>query len=95
MFTTRRSTRPLALACATAALAIAPAAASARPAPLDPAPSTDSSSIEAAPVVRQSGTSDDSLAIILSGGALVLAAAGAGMAGRSQRRLGRTPGPQA
>jgi len=95
MFSHRRFTRPIAVACATAVVAIAPSAAFARPVPLDP-PAPDSTSVEPAPVVREIHTGGDTtLAVILSGAALVVAAAGAGVAGRSQRRVGRIAGPQA
>jgi hypothetical protein len=86
---TRRHTR-LAVACATAALALAPPAASARPVLPDPPASPDSTSVEPVPVVRPDG---DGLAILLSGAALVVAAAGAGIAGRSQRQVARIAGP--
>ena len=93
---TRRHTRPLAVACATAALAIAPSAASARPMPLDPPAAPDTTVVEPAPVVREvESGGDTTLALILSGAALVVAAGGAGIAGRSQRRLGRIAGPHA
>jgi len=95
MFTHRRVTRPIAVACAVAA--IAPSAAFARPLPADaPAPDSTAVELEPAPVVREIHTGGDTtLAVILSGAALVVAAAGAGVAGRSQRRVGRIAGPQA
>ena len=93
---TRRHTRPLAVACAITALAIAPSAASARPLPYDPPASSDSTVVEPAPVVREVETGGDTtLALILSGAALVVAAGGAGIAGRSQRKVGRIAGPHA
>jgi hypothetical protein len=96
MFVHRRCARPLAVAFATAAVAVAPSAASARPMPLDPPASSDPVVVEPAPVVREVHTGGDTtLAIILSGAALLVAAGGAGVAGRSQRRLGRIAGPQA
>ena len=92
---TRRHTRLLAVACAVTALAIAPSAASARPAPYDPPLSPDSTTVEPAPVVRQVPADGDGLAILLSGAALVVAATGAGIAGRSQRQVARIAGPHA
>ena len=91
---TRRHTRLLAVGCTTAALAIAPSAASARPV-VDPPSSPDSTAVEPAPVVRQVQPDGDGLAILLSGAALVVAAAGAGIAGRSQREVARIAGPRA
>jgi hypothetical protein len=95
MLTRRRSLRPLALACTTAVLAVTPTAASARPAGPDAPTPPGSTSIEPAPVVRQVETGGDDLAIVLSGAALIVAFAGAGIAASSQRRVHRLAGPQA
>ncbi len=90
MLTRRRTLRPLALACATAALL--PAAAQARPA----APDAPTKAIAPQPepireqIVREIRTDGDTqLALILSGSALLIAAGGAGLAGRDHRRLNR------
>jgi hypothetical protein len=95
MFTFRRSMRPLAVACATAALAVTPTAASARPAGADYGLPPEPEWVEPAPTVRQVQDDGDGLAIILSGAALVVAFAGAGVAASSQRRVHRLAGPQA
>jgi hypothetical protein len=86
MLVHRRITRSLALACATAAVAIAPSTALARPA-FDPPghPGSSGAAVpESQPVVReiQSG-GDQTLALILSGSALVVAFAGAGYTRRA------------
>ncbi len=83
MFVHRRIT----LACAVAAMAVAPSSALAMPATDQPAPTQPSP----APVVREVETSGDdtTLALIISGSALVIAAGGAGLAGRDHQRLSR------
>lgn len=86
----RRITRSLALACATAAVAAAPSTALARPA-FDPPGhpgSSGTTAVEPQTVVREIQTGgDQTLALILSGSALVVAFAGAGYAGRTRRRV--------
>ena len=93
MLTHRRCARPLALVCTTAAVAFAPAAAQARPAPLDPPITVDrqAAAQEAPqPVIREIHTGGDStLALIISGSALLIAAGGAALSGRDHRRIGR------
>jgi hypothetical protein len=83
MFVHRRIT----LACAVAALAVAPSSALAMPATDQPAPTQPSS----APVVREVETSGDdtTLALILSGSALLIAAGAAAVSGHDHRRLGK------
>ena len=83
MFMHRRIT----LACAVAAMAVAPSSALAMPATDQPAPTQPS----AAPVVRQVETSGDdtTLALVLSGSALLIAAGAAAVSGHDHRRLGK------
>jgi CubicO group peptidase (beta-lactamase class C family) len=83
MFMHRRIT----LACAVAAMAVAPSSALAMPA-TDPPPSTEPSS---APIVREVETSggDTTLALVLSGSALLIAAGAAAVSGHDHRRLGK------
>ena len=106
MLVHRRITRSLALACATAAVAAAPSTALARP-PFDaPQPASNSpghpgsngsrgATAEPQTVVREVQTgSDQTVALVLSGTALLVAVAGAGVAGQSRRRVGRLAHPQ-
>jgi hypothetical protein len=90
MLVSRRFSRPLTLACATAALAVAPGTAIAMPAP-DPATSETapvSFDPPPAPEVREIRTGGDTtLALIFSGTALIIAAGGAGLAGRDHQRM--------
>ena len=96
MLVNRRYARPITLACATAALAVAPSGALAMPAG-DPvvAPGGDAKPVAVAErpstqVVREIRTDGDTtLALIISGSALLIAAGGAGLAGRDHRRIGR------
>ena len=84
MFVHRRIT----LACAVAALAVAPGSAVAMPADNGPAPSEASQR----PIVREvqvPAESDTTLALVLSGSALLIAAGAAGLSGRDHRRLGK------
>jgi CubicO group peptidase (beta-lactamase class C family) len=80
--------RRITLACAVAAMAVAPSSALAMPATDQPAPATQSSP---APVVRAVETSGDdtTLALILSGSALLVAAGAAAVSGHDHRRLGK------
>ena len=98
----RRFTRPLALACATAAVAAAPSTALARPAgdpPGHPGSNGSRGALTAAEpqtIVREVQTGgDQTLALILSGSALLVAVAGAGYSGRSRRRVHGVAQPQA
>ena len=86
----------IALVCATAALAAAPSTALARPATEQPVPGS-SHAIDAppaqrsaAPVVREIRTNGDTtLALVLSGSALLIAAGAAAVSGHDHRRLGK------
>ncbi len=100
MYVQRPITRSFALACATAALATTPSTALARPAfdpPGHPGSNGSRGAVTAEPqtVVHevQSG-GDQTLALILSGSALLVAVAGAGFTGQSRRRAGRLAHPQ-
>ena len=91
MLVSRRFARLLTLVCATAALAVAPAGALARPA-TDPyvKPGAERAVVEppSAPVVREANTGGDTtLVLVLAAGALLLVAAGAGVAGRRHQRV--------
>ena len=86
MFVHRRIT----LACAVAALAVAPGTAVAMPADNGPAPSEPASE----PIVREVQTvptdgSDTTLALVLSGSALLIAAGAAGLSSHDHRRIGK------
>jgi hypothetical protein len=84
MFVHRRIT----LACAVAALAVAPGTAAAMPA--DNGPATAKTTSE--PIVRevQAPAGDDTtLALVLSGSALLVAAGTAALSGHDHRRLGK------
>ena len=81
MLVSRRFSRPLTLVCATAAVALAPSTALAMPA-TDPPPSDPI--VEVAPIDTGS---DTTLPLIFSGTALLIAAAGAGLAGRDHQRI--------
>jgi hypothetical protein len=84
MFVHRRIT----LACAVAALAVAPGSAVAMPAGNGPAPSEASQR----PIVREvqvPAESDTTLALVLSGSALLVAAGAAAVSGHDHRRLGK------
>ena len=106
MLVHRRITRSLALACATAAVAAAPSTALARPLFDPPRPpaqapghpgSNGSRGAVAEPqtVVREvQGGGDQTIALVLSGAALLVAAAGAGLAGQSRRRVDHVVHPQ-
>jgi hypothetical protein len=86
MLVSRRTLRPLTLACA--AMALAPGSALARPG-IDPPPSKPGPEpivIERASAPIRTG-GDTTLALIVSGGALVIAAGGLGLAGRDHRRI--------
>jgi CubicO group peptidase (beta-lactamase class C family) len=80
MFVHRRIT----LACAVAALAVAPSSALAMPATDPPPPPSQQT---AAPIVQSQ--SDTTLALVLSGSALLVAAGAAGLSGHDRRRLGK------
>ena len=87
MLVSRRFSRPLTLACATAALAVAPGSAVAMPA-TDPPPSTlDDRIIVDPPRSDPTRASDTTLALIFSGTALLIAAGGLGLAGRDHQRI--------
>jgi hypothetical protein len=93
MFTLRHRARSLALACTTAAL-VAPAATHAMPAPVEPPVSSTTAASSAPadpqPVVREIRTGDDTtIALVISGAALLLAAGGAALSGHDHRRIGR------
>jgi LPXTG-motif cell wall-anchored protein len=100
MFVQRRMTRSIAFACATVAVAIAPSTGFARPVgdpPGHPGSNGSRGAIAAEPqtVVREVQTgSDQTIALILSGSALLVAVAGAGFTGQSRRRAGRLAHPQ-
>jgi hypothetical protein len=84
MFVHRRIT----LACAVAALAVAPGTAAAMPADNGPAPARTTS----APVVREvpiPAGDDTTLALVLSGSALLVATGAAALSGHDHRRIGR------
>jgi hypothetical protein len=79
--------RRITLACAVAALAVAPGSALAMPAPEAPAPPEQQQS--AAPIVREVRTEGDTtLALVISGSALLLAAGAAAVSGHDHRRMG-------
>jgi hypothetical protein len=86
MLVSRRFSRPLTLACATAALAVAPGTALARPA-VDPQPSTPDGRVIVDPKPATQVGGDTTLPLIFSGTALLIAAAGAGLAGRDHQRI--------
>lgn len=91
----RRFARPISLACATAALAVAPGAALARPAidpPVRQVAATEAAEAQpsTAPVVREVRTEGDTtLALVLSGTALLIAALAAGVGAHDHRNIGR------
>ena len=90
MLVSRRFSRPLTLACATAAMAVAPGTALAVPASDPPAPKPGPEPVvieRASAPIRTDG--DTTLALIISASALVIAAGGAGLAGRDHQRLSR------
>lgn len=94
MFSYRRVQRGFALACTTAALAAAPAAAVAMP--VDPvAAGPDGAVVESrrpsSTVVREvePGGGDQTLALVISGAALLVALGGAGYASRTGHRIGQ------
>jgi hypothetical protein len=77
--------RRIALACALGAVAVTPSSALAMPA-IDPWPAKEQS---AAPIVREVHTEGDTtLALVISGSALLVAAGAAALSGRDHRRLG-------
>ena len=92
MFVHRRIT----LACATAALALAPGTALAMPAQ-DPASSEAGTQTQiaaaepsAAPIVREIRTDGDgTIALVLSGSALLIAAGAVALSGHDHRRIAR------
>jgi hypothetical protein len=98
MHPARRRTRSFALAVTAAAIAAAPSTALARPA-IDPGAlkgsqrgghAVHTESVPAPVVVRQvTQGGDTTLPIVLSGAALLVAFAGAGVAGQTRRRSGR------
>jgi len=80
--------RRIALVCAIGALAVTPGTAAAMPA-TDPPPPV-SSQTSAAPIVREVETgSGTTLALVLSGSALLIAAGAAALSGHDHRRIGR------
>ena len=102
MLKRRRFARSLALACATAAVATAPSSTLARPAGNPPGhPGSNGSrgaaaAAEPQTTVREIQTGgDQTLALMLSGSALVVALAGVGYSGRSRRRVHRVAQRQA
>jgi hypothetical protein len=90
MHTHRRASRMLALAGTTTVMAVAPAAALARPA-TDSGQAPASAGQTAPTVVReiQTGGGDQTLALVISGTALLVALGGAGYAGRTGHRVGQ------
>jgi hypothetical protein len=88
--------RRITLVCATAALAVAPSSALAMPA-TDPAPSEPSPNVRvvaaqpsAAPAVREIRTDGDTtLALVLSGSALLVAAGAVALSSHDHRRIGK------
>jgi hypothetical protein len=85
--------RRIALACATIALALAPATAHAMPAIDPPAPKPAPKVVvaaqpSAAPVVR-TDSGDTTLALVLSGSALLIAAGAAALSSHDHRRIGK------
>ena len=79
--------RRIALACAIGALAVTPGTAMAMPA-TDPPPSPEGPA--AAPIERVVQThGDTTLALVLSGSALLIAAGAAALSGHDHRRIGR------
>ena len=86
MLVHRRCARSLTLVCTTAALAVAPGTALAMPAS-DPPPSKSGPDPIVEPVepIRTGG--DTTLALIISSSALLIAAGGAGLAGRDHQRI--------
>jgi hypothetical protein len=106
MFVHRRITRSLALACATAAVAAVPSTALARPAFDPPQPASHApghpgsngsrgATAEPQTVVREIETGgDQTVALVLSGTALLVAVAGAGFTSQSRRRVDRLAHPQ-
>jgi hypothetical protein len=78
--------RRIALACATAALAVAPSSALARPA-TDPPPSKPGPVVSEVREVRTDG--DTTLALVLSGSALLIAAGAVALSGHDHRRIGK------
>ena len=80
--------RRIALACAIGALALTPGSALAMPATDPPPP--ESTQPAAAPVVREVETGGDvTLALVLSGSALLVAAGAATLSGHDHRRIGK------
>ena len=88
MLVSRRFSRPLTLACATVAMAVAPGTALAMPASEPPVskPGPEPVVIERASAPIRTG-GDTTLAVILAGSALLVAAGGAGLAGRDHQRI--------
>ena len=79
--------RRIALACAIGALAVTPGTAMAMPA-TDPPPSPRETTV--APVERVIQThGDTTLALVLSGSALLIAAGAAALSGHDHRRIGK------
>ena len=85
MLVHRCCARSLTLVCTTAAVALAPATALAMPAS-DPPPS-QSSPPEIEPVAPIQTGGDTTLPLVISGGALLIAAGGLGLAGRDHQRI--------
>ena len=88
--------RRITLVCATAALAVAPSSALAMPAIDPPAPKPRPQTVvvaaqpSAAPVVREIRTDGDTtLALVLSGSALLVAAGAAALSSHDHRRIGK------
>jgi hypothetical protein len=100
MLVHRRLARPLTLACATAALAVAPGTALAMPAREAPVreiptkanvPQVEAvAQPSASPIVREVQTDGDStIALVISGSALLIAAGAVAISGYDHRRLSR------
>jgi hypothetical protein len=95
MLVHRRLARPLTLACATAALAVAPGTALAMPGTDQPVPKSDLNEIiaaepSAAPIVREVRTDgDNTIALVISGSALLIAAGAVALSGHDHRRIGQ------
>jgi len=89
--------RRITLVCATAALAVAPSSALAMPATDPPAPKPSRQTVQvaaaqpsAAPVVREIRTDGDTtLALVLSGSALLIAAGAVALSSHDHRRIGK------
>jgi hypothetical protein len=85
MYPHRRARRALALMCTVAAVAGIPAGAAAMPAPEAP----EARTVAAPAVEAETGGDGQTLALVVSGAALLVALGGAGYAGRIGQRVGQ------